>query len=91
MCNNVTLTLTTTRRESEHQALTLGAGLLRSNQSSPEHSKKRSESSEAAGVPENPTSKRCQIIQNWSDEDEEENPTTDLLTPHQRKGAEQPA
>jgi hypothetical protein len=34
------------------------------------------------GVPENPTSKRRRIIQNWSDEDKEENPTADLLTPH---------
>jgi hypothetical protein len=54
----------------------------------PEHSKKRPRSSEAMGVPENLTSKRHRIIQNWSDEDEEENPTADLLTPHQKKGVE---
>jgi hypothetical protein len=55
----------------------------------PEHLKKRPGSSEATGVPENSTSKRRQIIQNWSDEDEEENPTADLVTPRQRKGAKQ--
>jgi hypothetical protein len=37
-------------------------------------------------MPENPTSKRRRMIQSWSDEDEEENPATDLLTPCQRKG-----
>jgi hypothetical protein len=42
-----------------------------------DHSKKRPGSSEAMGVPKNPTSKRSRIIQDWSDEDEEENPTTD--------------
>jgi hypothetical protein len=41
------------------------------------------------GVPENPTSKRRQMIQSWSNEDEEENPTTDLRIPRQRKGIEQ--
>jgi hypothetical protein len=41
------------------------------------------------GVLENPTSKRRQMIQSWSDEDEEENPTVDLLIPRQRKGIEQ--
>jgi hypothetical protein len=41
------------------------------------------------GVLENPTSKRRQMIQSWSDEDEEENPIADLLIPHQRKGVEQ--
>jgi hypothetical protein len=51
----------------------------------PDHSKKRPGSSETMG---NPTSKRCQIIQDWSDEDEEENPTADLLNPRQRKGIE---
>jgi P pilus assembly chaperone PapD len=34
------------------------------------------------GVLENLTSKRRWIIQSWSDEDEEENPTADLLIPH---------
>jgi hypothetical protein len=47
----------------------------------PKHSKKRPRSSETTRVPKNPTSKRRQIIQNWSDEEEKENPTTDLLTP----------
>jgi hypothetical protein len=41
------------------------------------------------GLPENPTSKRHRMIQSWSDEDEEENPTADLLIPRQRKGVEQ--
>jgi hypothetical protein len=41
------------------------------------------------GVPENPTSKRRQMIQSWSDEDEEENLTADPLIPRQRKGGEQ--
>jgi hypothetical protein len=41
------------------------------------------------GMPENPTSKRRRMIQSWSDEDEEENPAADLLTPRQRKGVEQ--
>jgi hypothetical protein len=41
------------------------------------------------GVLENPTSKRRQIIQNWSDEEEEENPTANLLNPHRWKGVEQ--
>jgi hypothetical protein len=41
------------------------------------------------GVPKNPTSKRRRIIQYWSDKDEEENPTTDLLNPCQKKGIEQ--
>jgi hypothetical protein len=53
------------------------------------HSKKRPGSSETMGVLENPTSKRRRMIQSWSDEYEEENPATDLLTPHQRKGIEQ--
>jgi hypothetical protein len=48
----------------------------------PDHSKKRPRSSEATGVPKNSTSKRRQIIQDWSDEDEEENLTADLLNPH---------
>jgi hypothetical protein len=47
----------------------------------PDHSKKRPGSSEATGVPENPTNKRRRIIQDWSDEDEEENLTADLLNP----------
>jgi hypothetical protein len=55
----------------------------------PEHSKKRPRSSETMGVPENPTSKPRLMIQSWSDEDEEENPTADLLIPRQRKGVEQ--
>jgi hypothetical protein len=54
-----------------------------------DHSKKRPRSSEAMGVPENLTSKRRQIIQDWSDEDEEENPNANLLNPRQRKGIEQ--
>jgi hypothetical protein len=41
------------------------------------------------GTQENPANKRRRMIQSWSDEDEEENPATDLLTPHQRKGIEQ--
>jgi hypothetical protein len=41
------------------------------------------------GVPENPTSKRRRMIKNWLDEDKEENPSTDLLIPRWRKGAEQ--
>jgi hypothetical protein len=43
------------------------------------------------GVLENLTSKRRQMIQSWldEDEDEEENPTVDLLIPHRRKGVEQ--
>jgi hypothetical protein len=48
----------------------------------PEHSKKRPRSSEIMGVPENPTNKHRWMIQSWSDEDEEENPTADLLIPH---------
>jgi hypothetical protein len=40
------------------------------------------------GVLENPTSKRHRMIQSWSDEDEEENSTTDLLIPRQRKHVE---
>jgi hypothetical protein len=55
----------------------------------PEHSKKRPRSAETTGMMENPTSKRHRIIQDWSDEDEEENLTTNLLNPHQRKGVEQ--
>jgi predicted lipid-binding transport protein (Tim44 family) len=55
----------------------------------PDHSKKRPGSSEATGAHENPTSKHRQIIQDWSDEDEEENPTADLLNFRQRKGVEQ--
>jgi hypothetical protein len=55
----------------------------------PEHSKKRPGSSETIGVPKNPTSKRRRMLQSWSDEDEEENPTTDLLIPRRRKGVEQ--
>jgi hypothetical protein len=54
-----------------------------------EHLKKMPRSSETMGMPENLTSKHCQMIQSWSDEDEEENPTADLLIPHQRKGIEQ--
>jgi hypothetical protein len=56
----------------------------------PEHTKKRPGSSKTMGVPENPNSKRHRIIQNWSDEDKEENPIDDLLTPRQRKCVEQP-
>jgi hypothetical protein len=48
----------------------------------PEQSKKRPRSSEIMGVPENPTNKHRWMIQSWSDEDEEENPTADLLIPH---------
>jgi hypothetical protein len=55
----------------------------------PEHSKKRPGSSETMGVPENLTSKRRWMIQSWSDKDEEENPTANLLIPRQRKGVEQ--
>jgi tRNA G37 N-methylase TrmD len=55
----------------------------------PEHSKKRLGSLETMGVPENLTSKHHRMIQSWSDEDEEENPTADLLNPRQRKGIEQ--
>jgi hypothetical protein len=54
----------------------------------PENSKKRPGSSETMRMPENPTSKRRRMIQSWLDEDEEENPAADLLTPHQRKGIE---
>jgi hypothetical protein len=53
-----------------------------------EHSKKRSRSSETTEVPENPTSKRRRIIQNLSDEEEEENLTADLLNPCRRKDVE---
>jgi hypothetical protein len=52
----------------------------------PDHSKKRPGSSEATGAPK---SKHRQIIQDWSDEDEEENPTANLLNFHQRTGVEQ--
>jgi hypothetical protein len=55
----------------------------------PEHSKKRPGSSETMRMLENLTSKRRRMIQSWLDEDEEENPAADLLTPHQRKGVEQ--
>jgi hypothetical protein len=41
------------------------------------------------GMLENPTNKHYRMIQSWSDEDEEENLTTDLLITHQRKGVEQ--
>jgi hypothetical protein len=51
----------------------------------PDHSKKRPGSSKTMG---NQTSKRHRIIQDWSDEDKEENPTADLLNPRQRKGVE---
>jgi hypothetical protein len=54
----------------------------------PEHSKKRPGSLETTGMPKNPTSKRRRIIQDWSDEDEENDPTTDLLNPHRRKDVE---
>jgi hypothetical protein len=54
-----------------------------------DHSKKRPGSSEATGAPVNSTSKRRRIIQDWSDEDDEENPIVDLLNPRQRKGVEQ--
>jgi hypothetical protein len=54
----------------------------------PKHSKKRLRSSETTGMPENLTSKRRRMIQSWSDEDKEENPVVDLLTPRQRKGLE---
>jgi hypothetical protein len=53
-----------------------------------EHSKKRLRSSETTGMPENLTSKRRRIIQDWSDEDEENDPTTDLLNPRRRKDVE---
>jgi hypothetical protein len=46
-----------------------------------EHSKKRPRSSETTGTQENPTNKRRRMIQSWSDEDEEENLITDMLTP----------
>jgi hypothetical protein len=90
-CSNATLTSMTTRRETEHQAprQTPGAGWQISTQSPPEHSKKRPGSSETMGVPENPTSKHRWMIQSWSDEDEEENPTSNLCIPRQRKGVEQ--
>jgi hypothetical protein len=52
----------------------------------PDHSKKRPRSSEATGAPENLTSKHRRIIQDWSDEEEEENLTADMLNPCQRKG-----
>jgi hypothetical protein len=55
----------------------------------PEHLKKRPRSSETMGMLENPTSKHRQMIQSWSDDEEEENPTTNLLIPRQRKGIEQ--
>jgi hypothetical protein len=55
----------------------------------PEQSKKRQRSSETTEVLENPTSKRRRIIQDWSDEDEENDPTADLLNPHWRKDVEQ--
>jgi hypothetical protein len=55
----------------------------------PEHSKKRSGSSETTRILENLTTKRRRMIQSWSNEDEEENLAADLLTPHQRKGVEQ--
>jgi hypothetical protein len=54
----------------------------------PEHSKKRPRSSEITGTQENPTSKHRRMIQSWSDEDKEENPVANLLTPHQRKDVE---
>jgi hypothetical protein len=52
----------------------------------PRHSKKRPRSSETTEVLENPTSKHRRIIQNWSNEEEEENLTTDLLNPRRKKG-----
>jgi hypothetical protein len=55
----------------------------------PEHLKKRPGSSETTEVPKNPTSKRRRIIQNWSDEEEEENLTADLLNPRRKKDVEQ--
>jgi hypothetical protein len=55
----------------------------------PEHLKKRPRSSETTRMSENLTSKRRRMIQSWSDEDKEENPAADLLTPRQRKGVEQ--
>jgi hypothetical protein len=54
-----------------------------------DHSKKRPRSSETTGAHENLTSKCRRIIQDWSDEDEQENPVADLLYPGQRKGVEQ--
>jgi hypothetical protein len=44
---------------------------------------------ETMGMPKNLTSKCRQMIQSWSNEDEQENSATDLLTPHQWKGIEQ--
>jgi hypothetical protein len=55
----------------------------------PEHSKKRSGSSETTGMPENLTNKRCRIIQDWSDEDKENDLTGHLLNPRWRKDVEQ--
>jgi hypothetical protein len=55
----------------------------------PENLKKRLGSSETIEVPENPTSKRRRIIQDWSDEDEENDPTVNLLNSRQRKDVEQ--
>jgi hypothetical protein len=82
--------LTTTRRETEHQAprQTPGAGWLIKHPVALEHSKKRPGSSETMGVLENLTSKCRRIIQSWLDEDKEENPTADLLIPRKRKGVE---
>jgi hypothetical protein len=71
-----TRTSTSSKRTEKHPA-------------APEHSKKRPGSSETTEVPENLTNKRRQIIQDWSDEDEENDPTADLLNPHQRKDVEQ--
>jgi hypothetical protein len=53
------------------------------------HLKKMPRSSETMGMLENLTSKHYWMIQSWSDEDKEENPTADLLITHQRKGIEQ--
>jgi hypothetical protein len=54
----------------------------------PEHPKKRLGSSETTGMPKNLTSKHHWIIEDGSDEEEENDPTADLLNPHWRKDVE---
>jgi hypothetical protein len=41
------------------------------------------------GIPKNPTNKHHRMIQSWSDEEQEENLTADLLIPRQRNDVEQ--
>jgi hypothetical protein len=66
-----------------------GSKRMEKHPAAPEHSKKRPRSSETTEVLENLTSKRRRIIQNWSDEEEEENLTANLLNPRRKKDVEQ--